>query len=383
MDKARSKRLQLNTASRLVISEIEHDLNLEVIGITRVTKIYGSNANSYLIKAIDKDGIEYDFFLKFIFDNDISREVLGTGILSKYLKVPRILDYRDAPGMKKWVLYEKINGKLLSELYLHNNTFNTDKLTDMERIKEESLVELYTQSNSKLIDYDTYKHLHANNLFQKRLFGDRYKDFYHQNGISKHLDSNIIVNGKKLPKTINQVFQSIKQTHKKQAKIKDKSVQAYLSHGDAHHGNIILTDNNEYYFIDNEYWGYLPVSMELAKPYYNDFLGDLFFHQHDLLTSIFKIKNVILGNDINVDIDINKDILSPRLAITNEKIKIRKKLIDSNTDFLSLNDYLFMCHTLNKNPNLYPEDVKILFLIFSIIIFDFDPQRPESIFDYF
>ena len=161
------------------------------------------------------------------------------------------------------------------------------------------------------------------------------------------------------------------------------SIRAHLGHGDAHHGNIILADNGEVFFFDNEYAGTLPVFMELSKPYYNDFLGALFFYFQNTLTSHFELINV-KEEDTVVNIKI-KPIkrLTSRLKLTEVKLNTRSKFTDGNRDFMTLNDYLFMCHTLTKDPNYYPEQVQWLFLAFAMIIADFDPFEPESIYRYF
>jgi hypothetical protein len=62
----------------------------------------------------------------------------------------------------------------------------------------------------------------------------------------------------------------------------------------------------------------------------------------------------------------------------------RKKFVNKKTkDFLSLNDYLVLCHALTKDPNAYPFKTRLLFLIFTVILAQFDPLDPESIYDFF
>ena len=154
-----------------------------------------------------------------------------------------------------------------------------------------------------------------------------------------------------------------------------------MGQGDAHHGNIIV--DKKIWFIDNEYADFMLPFMELAKPYYNDFIGTLFFHHHKTLNQYFQIKKFKdTGNKLIFRIRCPQKI-DNFLKVTQIKLQERKRLVNKKTeDFLSLNDYLVLCHTLTKNPNNYSTKTKLLFLIFTVILAKFDLFNPGSIYDF-
>ena len=162
----------------------------------------------------------------------------------------------------------------------------------------------------------------------------------------------------------------------------DREVMAIMGHGDAHHGNIIL--NSKIWFIDNEYADFMPPFMELAKPYYNDFIGRLFFHHPKILNQYFQIDHFEeKNNQLVFKISYPQKMINS-LAITQVKLQMRNKFVNNKTDdFLSLNDYLVLCHTLTRDPNAYPTESRLLFLVFIVILAQFDPFDPESIYKFF
>lgn len=364
-------KLSLETALQNILPIIQEHLGCEIYGIERVTKIYGSNANSFLLKTTSNNHAMRTYFLKFGRDGSIKEEIEGTTKLKSFLPTPEIIMFSKDSCDWPWILYEYIQGKLLSEIAVS---------TDIEIEKEKLLTQMYSKT-AVMLDAADYLACPANNLFYGRLTGKKYEEFYSNadSSISKFFGLQISLNGKFFQQSINEVFFTIKRKFTEM----NSPVRAYLGHGDAHYGNIIL-GKSKLYFIDNEYAGYIPALMEMSKPYYNDFIGTLFFHFPQILEDYFSLEGVDLVNS-NLSIRVNlKKKMDPRIRMIQKRIEYRKDFLQGdNVDFLSLNNYLFLCHTLTRNPNDYPESTKYLFLAFALVIANFDPFHPESIYSYF
>jgi len=251
-------------------------------------------------------------------------------------------------------------------------------LQELEIKKESLIVKGYAKSTKKL-NLDEYLGLASNKLFYQRLVGERYKKFYVEGKfLPQFMNKKILINGKDSPMTLKKIFESIL---KKYSLI--KQVCVFPGHGDAHQGNVIVSDKGDIVFIDNEYSGMMPAYMDLSKPYYNDLLGTLFFHFHERLLSYFEVESV-KNDKTTLSLNIRlKQKLNARMKITQIKLKQRSKYLNDKEDFLTLNDYLFMCHTLNRDPNQFPEVVRWLFLAFCRVLYEFDSLDPESIYSYF
>lgn len=364
-----------------ILAEIEISLNAKVVSIERITKIYGSNAKSFLLTLSSTKKRTTTYFLKFEDEDRANREIAGTKFVEKFLSVPKILL---APKGKTpftgWILFESVRGKLMAEKYLNIKSENDFKVfCELEQRKEDLLRSLYAQPAIK-ISRDEYDALPANRLFRERLSGNQYKNFFSvkRDNVSRYFDRHVSINAHEFPLTINEIFDSIRRKYSTQ---NNKVVAAYMGHGDAHHGNIIAGHGLK--FIDNEYAGFLPPFMELAKPYYNDFLGVLFFHHHETLARYFQIQNFEdTGTRLSFKIATPQKI-ADAIKITKIKLSSRKKWANAATDdFLSLNDYLILSHTLTKNPNTYPLEAQLLFLAFTEILTQFDSCDPESIYRF-
>jgi hypothetical protein len=356
-------------------------LNAKVISIERITKIYGSNAESFLLTLSSSKKRTTTYFLKFEDKDRANREIAGTKFVERFLPIPKILlaQKGKAPSVR-WILFESVRGQLMAEKYLNIKSENDFKLfCELEQQKEVLLKFLYDQPATKISrgEYDT---LPANRLFRERLCGDQYENFFKtgKKNISQYFDRYISINAHNFPLTVNEIFDSIRKKYSTQ---KDKRITVYMGHGDAHHGNIIA--GRELKFIDNEYAGFLPPFMELAKPYYNDFLGVLFFHYHETLKQYFNIQHFEDdGTRLSFKIAAPQK-LTRAIEITKIKLSSRKKWANAATDdFLLLNDYLILSHALTKNPNAYPLEVQLLFLAFIEILAQFDPFDPESIYRF-
>lgn len=250
---------------------------------------------------------------------------------------------------------------------------------ELEQQKEELLKSLYSQPAVEM-NYDDYAMSPANQLFRERLYGEQYESFFgkKQNNISRYFDRHISINAYDFPLTVNEIFQSIRGRY---SSLGNKTFPAFMGHGDAHHGNII--SNHGLKFIDNEYAGFIPPFMELAKPYYNDFIGTLFFHYHPVLSQHFRIDSFEdTGTKLIFKITSPQKIVWP-IKITQIKLSNRKRWVNAATeDFLLLNEYLILSHTLTKNPNAYPTRTQLLFLAFIEILANFNALDPESIYHF-
>lgn len=362
--------------------EIEKKLKIKIVNLKPARKQWSSTANAFFIKALSGKNAGINYFLKINRGENIYDEINGVKFLGNILATPKIILHSKniSNHNNKWILFEYIHGNLMSEKFIASkNTKKMKKFIAYEKLKEMNLKKLHCQKTIK-INYTSYIKSRTNRLFYKRLFGKKYKEFYktNKNNIASLFDREIFINGDKSPFTINQIVNNIKKKYKNN---RFKKILAIMGHGDAHHGNIIV--NDKIWFIDNEYSDYIPPFMELAKPYYNDFLGTLFFHNQNCLNGYFIIKKYIdNGKKIFIDINTPKKI-DNYLKITHIKLLARKNTVNENTDdFLSLNDYLILCHMLTKNPNNYPPKTKKIFLIFIIILARFNPFIPESIYKY-
>lgn len=364
------------------LAEIEASLNAKIVEVERITKIYGSDAESFLLESSSSKKKTTTHFLKLEDENRIRREIAGTRFVENVLPVPKIIAAsREKSSSTGWILFERVRGKLMAEKYLNVKTENDFGLfCELERQKENLLKSLYSQPATTISRSD-YFALPANRLFRERLCGERYKDFFtgKENNVSRYFDRHISINGHRFPLTVNEIFESIKG---KYSKGRAKTIAAPMGHGDAHHGNIIA--GRDVKFIDNEYAGFIPPFMELAKPYYNDFIGILFFHHHPTLDEYFQIKDMEdTDATFFLQIAARQKITRP-IKITQIKLSSRKKWVNAATDdFLSLNDYLIFSHALTKNPNAYPPNTQLLFLAFIEILAQFDPLDPESIYRFF
>jgi thiamine kinase-like enzyme len=196
--------------------------------------------------------------------------------------------------------------------------------------------------------------------------------------MSLYINKRVVLNGRKFPLTLAEIFQNLKEKYSQ-----TREMAVFPGHGDGHHGNMLVSNEGKITFFDNEYSCIMPSYMDLSKPYYNDLLGMLFYYFHDRLLDYFSIKSYDEGKTtLNLKIKLNKKI-GTRMEITKIKLQERRNFLKDSQNYLKLNDYLFMCHTLNKNPNLFPKKILVIFLAFSEILNEFDSFNPESINSYF
>jgi thiamine kinase-like enzyme len=377
-------KLNLSAALSHCLWQIESKLQEEIVGIERVTKVYGTNSNSFILTSLNPQKEESRYFLKFNDAEFMDLETQKATEIAQFLPTPKVIMNAPVDGQPgiKWGLFQHLAGKLITEKFIQQDyEEDSSDLIIIERQKENLLQEMYN-AGSKSITLEEYRNCRANNLFEKRLFGPRFNEFFSggSDNVSQYFDYSIYLNGKKISSSISSIFDGLRN---KYLHLSQKEIITRMSHGDAHHGNIIIDDNNRIWFIDNEYAGQLPAYLELSKPYYNDFIGELFYHYHSTLSGYFDVKSVeTSAKKLNVEIQLKRP-LGPRLDVTKIKIESRSSQLKDNHDPISLNDYLIMCHTLTKNPNNYPDDVKWLFLVFIPIINQFDALKPESIYDFF
>lgn len=376
------KRFNLIDAIDNSFSEIQERLGVKITEIQRTKKIYGSNSNVFFVNTTSTNDIMTTYLLKFGRNKSVDDELKGDLCIQGLLNTPRvILSSKKKLDGHEWILYEYIPGRLMSEeLTILRDNKKLDDFYKLEKQKELYLDKMHSKTIS-IIDYANYIKSRGNKLFRTRFLGNRYKDFYENdmNNVSSLFDRTIILNGNKLPLTINQIVDNIA---KKYNSDNSANVKAIIGHGDAHHGNILI--GKDIWFIDNEYADLTTPFMELAKPYYNDFLGDLFFHHSKLLNEYFKVIGYKdTGAEILIKIDPSKPFVE-YIEITKIKLSVRKNTVNKDTeDFLSLNDYLFLCHILTKNPNKYPKTAQKQFILFAVLLSIFDPYNPESIHSYF
>lgn len=86
-----NNRLSLRPVLQCSLVEIEKSLNVKVIGLKRMTKIYGSKANSFLVKTVSAKNKMVTYFLKFNKKEHIKRELDGIRLIKKFLPTPKVI----------------------------------------------------------------------------------------------------------------------------------------------------------------------------------------------------------------------------------------------------------------------------------------------------
>jgi hypothetical protein len=381
-----NRRLDLVSALKLVVSEIETKLGVEVCGFERVLKIWGANSNSFYLNVIGKNNKKDRYFLKFFDQSQTVRdEVKMSEELVKFLPTPEIVLYSTPRFLiPPWVLYKFTLGKLMSEMLLEAETgkYELRNFLRFEEEKEERLKNLY-ENKQGVIRGNSYFGIPANRLFYSRINGKRMEEFYSNDSISKYFNKNIKLNGRKFRRSIGEVFDDIR---RKYEMVKDTEFKVVFGHGDAHHGNLLVARGEKVSFIDNEYGGWLTVPMECSKPYYNDLFLKYFYPFDQASANYFNLDRVEEeGNQLDLKMSLVKKT-DERVEVAKVKLRNREKLLRDRSfnDVVDFKDYLFMCHTLARNPNnMKCEVAKYLFLVTCLILEEFDPLDPESFYSYF
>lgn len=79
-----------------------------------------------------------------------------------------------------------------------------------------------------------------------------------------------------------------------------------------------------------------------------------------------------------IDLNFKKEF-DKLIELTKIKLSVRRLDINADAeDFLALNDYLFMCHILTKNPNEYRRNSRYVFIACAALLMLFDPLNPDS-----
>lgn len=343
------------------------------IKLHRVSKTY-SLSDNFICKTSDRI-----YFCKIGSKNKISNHINGERMINKYLPIPKTLSPIYEIGNDTFLyLQECCDGKLLAYLI---DKYNNEKIIQIEKSKEILLSNLYksTLKYSKISDYLSSN---SQELFINRITGDRFSKFFGKDTeIARLCLKQIFINNKKIPITVDDIFKLLL---KKIEFLKENSSESLLTivgHADLHHGNIIV-DRTKVHVIDPEYASeFVTPNMDIAKPYYNDLIGVLFFHHQAKLEESLNLEFNETDSEIYIDV---KEILIPkvRIDITKIKIQYRKTFFDfsSNIRDLSIVDYLIMCHTLNRNPSLYPKKIQIIFIYILYSIYYMDWEKPESLF---
>lgn len=361
---------------RNAVSEIQFEIGSlfnnpdKPIHIKTIENRYGVNKNIFMASI----GLE-KYFIKL---SDKNSNAL-TSKVAQYLSVPEQISHIETST--KHILIEKfIHGKLLTDIILETEKSNPSKSAiELENEKNNALKHLYESAKTKTT-YSEIFQSQVNTLFFKRLFGDRFKQYYKNTNFEELFDKRIILNGKNYP-SVNTILDNIKTRYYQLDK--NKEIDVVLGHGDAHHQNILIEDyTNNIYFIDNEYNSFLSINMEIAKPYYIDLLGNYFFFFNKDLLKFFEVNKYQVSQDyIHINISIKKRP-EQRIEIAKNKIEVFNKLLIECDDVFSVNDYLLLCHMLSRNPQTYDKDVLPIFLGYINIINNLDIYKPGNLFDF-
>ena len=338
--------------------------------VTKLPNKYGLNPNIFYASNGKKE-----YFIKYI--NHPGKLTNTDNRLEKYLNLPT----RELTLEKQGYTVEVssyIKGTLFTDVFLKDEYKNNDIThINLEDRKNKYLRNLYNQTKG-VVRYAEVDSCITNKLYKNRFLGDRYSEYYRNMLFQNIFDRNIVLNGRGYP-SINTVVEKIRNKYEKINGNKDVTI--VLGHGDAHHQNIILEETtSKIYFIDCEYSSFIPMSMELAKPYYIDLFGTLFFFYNDVLLKYFDVRKCeIIDDKVNLRI-ILKELPKLRLQLVQNKISNFSDLMADDTDQLNLNDYLIINHMLSRNPNQYNAKVLPVFLSLVPLLNDFNVMKPEELF---
>ncbi|KAI1769465.1 hypothetical protein GGR53DRAFT_524646 [Hypoxylon sp. FL1150] len=313
-------------------------------------------------------------------------EMNGAIMTSHYF--PRVqLPRRSTSGL---LLYPLFQGKTESEIrlsYIEEGRSNWDiaeSLLYLELVKAEDILRAYKHSLVNFQGADTGRGYKIQRLFHEHLVDDnRLRDYYgpcirllgQTIPLDEFLGMQWTINGVRYP-PLREVLDATCEIVKPGG-LQVSSCPVLFGHGDAHGGNIMMSNepsphsSPEVLFVDFEVSGFHPVMLDLAKPLFMDVFFDSFYV--DLLPSDDRpdMKCQIVRNTIVVDFDPKVDWLSQ--AILDIKVRhlihplceeIRNKLSMSLEDHVPLlSSALFVCASIAKN---FAKDEDGFLLSFSI-----------------
>jgi hypothetical protein len=376
--------INFNTHYKLDLNEIskklEQFLKEKIISLNPISNIYSSSIHNFEVTTATSKR----YFLRMEKNAPLDTELKGTIMLSNYLKVSEILISKPrTKNNPSWLLTNFYEGKLMSEYFCNEEatdnflSFN-ENLLKLEEKKELELIKSY--KNTRSLNKREIIKTTGSKLFSGRVLGERKNEYYDSNNntIGSLFNKNFIINGREFNYSPKDLLEKIKSKLEAQ----DSQIYTtYLGHNDAHQGNILIEDKSqEFVLIDCEYADYATAYQDLAKPYYIDYLGTYFFYfpkfmRRHIKELSFKLK----GDKIAIDFKIEENFIKARAELVKIKLNARKNYLNGN-DFLTLNEYLLICHLLTKNPNNYPLDLQILFLATTFALNEFNPNEPEDLF---
>jgi thiamine kinase-like enzyme len=345
--------------------------------VTKISNRYGVNARVF--EAWSESGAHN--FIKFGPEEAIKSAVENSKKVSQFISTPAVTQY-ELNGKNSFLISEFIDGSLLTDIVFKAEQDNDfEKAARIEGVKNANLQKMY-ESGLQTVDLATYRAMPAQRLFGDRMLGARFGEYYDSSkrrNIASLFGRHININEIQFKETPEEIIKRIQDKLKSNVEI---DILAHLGHGDAHHQNVLVDSAETPYLIDLEYAGLVTPRMEMAKPYYNDLIGTLFYFFGDRLEKSFDIKSVRNSKGVtNFRIQYSGG-LDGRIALAQNKIQNFEKLLDSN-DVLTLNEYLLICHLTTRNPNIYSAANKKLFLALIPLLNSFNPKDPASLFDAF
>lgn len=373
---------------RQVVEKAARELGLKNFEVKDFNNVFGTSSGHFIIKDLDKVSLN-KYFVKFFRDDSSAREIEGSKTLGKYINVPSVIHVNISEGFAIW---EYISGKLLIEKVHRSERTKRDfeEILYIEQQKESQIQNLHLNTISSCTA-DEYLRSPTNDLFYKRINGERFHNYYNDKliieGNEGLLTKNIVLNGKNYGVSCLELLNSIGR-NLLSLKYSSIFVPTVLDHGDAHNWNIIISEPGKIYFIDQEYYGNIPFNMALSKPYYSDLLGSLFYFYPQLMRNFFEFRRYDDTDKKNVFIDIKtKAPFDLRMKLAEIKVNTRKETLrrfpkTTQIDFLSLNEYILLSHALARDPKLLSKENFILFFAFFPILMEFDPFEPLNLYRY-
>lgn len=357
------------------LGQIEEQLGAKVESVVPFQNRYGMSQTLFKVEA---GGASY--FLKAHSANQ-GQEYAGYMAFKDYVPTPELRARVDSRGTDV-LLFDYYPSMMMCDMVVETERVGGDFSTILaaEDRKNSALRRVY-DATQRTTTFSEYLEAPVNRLFSQKLLGSVFDRYYGEEApIRESLGAQVRLNGHLFPRTGLEIMQDIQErlTGIDPATTAD----SVLGHGDLHHMNVLYGADGEK-VIDFEYHSQIPVAMELAKPYYIDYVGTLFFFFQQHFASHFQFDRSDLQDGI-LNLEINQTaLLAGRVALTENKVRQFGDLIAQGRDFLSFNDYLVMCHTLSHNPNNYSADTQLLFTAMLPILAEFDYSNPASLLDPF
>ncbi|MHB8627370.1 MAG: phosphotransferase family protein [Aggregatilineales bacterium] len=181
---------------------------------------------------------------------------------------------------KQFLIYDRIDSPSVFDVARQIETDVTPAraygdLVAAQHAADNRLFEIYVNS---LADQSAEEAVRApvHQLFHHRLMGGRYHAFYEtsDNDVAQSLDKRWIINGRRYRSTLRTLIAQ------QRVIAPARSGPSVIGHGDAHNGNVFVTDSGLVYF-DPAFAGRHNPFLDLAKPLFHNVFASWMYHPVD------------------------------------------------------------------------------------------------------